>query len=54
MASCWRSSHGGPPLPGFSSVPQLAVSVGNARFNEIMEATLPAQGNLKPSSGSDM
>ncbi|XP_019345776.1 arf-GAP with SH3 domain, ANK repeat and PH domain-containing protein 3 isoform X1 [Alligator mississippiensis] len=32
----------------------LAVSVGNARFNEIMEATLPAQGNLKPSSGSDM
>uniref|UniRef100_A0A7M4E481 ArfGAP with SH3 domain, ankyrin repeat and PH domain 3 n=1 Tax=Crocodylus porosus TaxID=8502 RepID=A0A7M4E481_CROPO len=32
----------------------LAVSVGNARFNEIMEATLPAQGSLKPSSGSDM
>uniref|UniRef100_A0A8C3FWP8 ArfGAP with SH3 domain, ankyrin repeat and PH domain 3 n=1 Tax=Chrysemys picta bellii TaxID=8478 RepID=A0A8C3FWP8_CHRPI len=25
----------------------LAVSIGNARFNEIMEATLPAQGNLK-------
>nr|XP_048681877.1 arf-GAP with SH3 domain, ANK repeat and PH domain-containing protein 3 isoform X2 [Caretta caretta] len=32
----------------------LAVSIGNARFNEIMEATLPAQGNLKPSSSSDM
>uniref|UniRef100_A0A8C3XPQ1 Arf-GAP with SH3 domain, ANK repeat and PH domain-containing protein 3 n=1 Tax=Chelydra serpentina TaxID=8475 RepID=A0A8C3XPQ1_CHESE len=32
----------------------LAVSIGNARFNEVMEATLPAQGNLKPSSSSDM
>ena len=33
---------------------QLAVSVGNARFNEIMEATLPAQETPKPSAGSDM
>nr|XP_060640229.1 arf-GAP with SH3 domain, ANK repeat and PH domain-containing protein 3 [Anolis sagrei ordinatus] len=32
----------------------LAVSIGNAKFNDIMEATLPAQGSLKPSSTSDM
>ncbi|XP_075029688.1 arf-GAP with SH3 domain, ANK repeat and PH domain-containing protein 3 [Calonectris borealis] len=32
----------------------LAVSVGNTRFNEIMEATLPAQDCPKPSAGSDM
>uniref|UniRef100_A0A8D0GVW6 Arf-GAP with SH3 domain, ANK repeat and PH domain-containing protein 3 n=1 Tax=Sphenodon punctatus TaxID=8508 RepID=A0A8D0GVW6_SPHPU len=32
----------------------LAVSIGNARFNEIMEATLPPQGSLKPSVRSDM
>ncbi|XP_069731437.1 LOW QUALITY PROTEIN: arf-GAP with SH3 domain, ANK repeat and PH domain-containing protein 3 [Phaenicophaeus curvirostris] len=32
----------------------LAVSVGNARFNEIMEATLPTQDSPKPSAGSDM
>ncbi|NWS77550.1 ASAP3 protein, partial [Crotophaga sulcirostris] len=32
----------------------LAVSVGNARFNEIMEATLPTQDCPKPSAGSDM
>lgn len=34
--------------------PQLAVSVGNTRFNEIMEATLPTQDCPKPSAGSDM
>lgn len=34
--------------------PQLAVSVGNTRFNEIMEATLPAQDCSKPSASSDM
>ncbi|NXQ89264.1 ASAP3 protein, partial [Nyctibius grandis] len=32
----------------------LAVSVGNTRFNEIMEAMLPAQECPKPSAGSDM
>ncbi|XP_074971219.1 arf-GAP with SH3 domain, ANK repeat and PH domain-containing protein 3 isoform X1 [Phalacrocorax aristotelis] len=32
----------------------LAVSVGNTRFNEIMEATLPAQDCPKPSAASDM
>uniref|UniRef100_A0A8C3J7Q4 Arf-GAP with SH3 domain, ANK repeat and PH domain-containing protein 3 n=1 Tax=Calidris pygmaea TaxID=425635 RepID=A0A8C3J7Q4_9CHAR len=32
----------------------LAVSVGNTRFNEIMEATLPAQECPKPSASSDM
>ncbi|XP_074781995.1 arf-GAP with SH3 domain, ANK repeat and PH domain-containing protein 3 isoform X1 [Athene noctua] len=32
----------------------LAVSVGNTRFNEIMEATLPAQDCPKPSASSDM
>uniref|UniRef100_A0A8D2J6F5 ArfGAP with SH3 domain, ankyrin repeat and PH domain 3 n=1 Tax=Varanus komodoensis TaxID=61221 RepID=A0A8D2J6F5_VARKO len=32
----------------------LAVSIGNAKFNEVMEATLPAQGSPKPSSSSDM
>ncbi|XP_042295139.1 arf-GAP with SH3 domain, ANK repeat and PH domain-containing protein 3 isoform X5 [Sceloporus undulatus] len=32
----------------------LAVSIGNAKFNEVMEATLPTQGSLKPSSTSDM
>uniref|UniRef100_A0A8C9ERH6 ArfGAP with SH3 domain, ankyrin repeat and PH domain 3 n=1 Tax=Pavo cristatus TaxID=9049 RepID=A0A8C9ERH6_PAVCR len=32
----------------------LAVSVGNTRFNEIMEATLPTQDCPKPSAGSDM
>ncbi|NXE50173.1 ASAP3 protein, partial [Casuarius casuarius] len=32
----------------------LAVSIGNTRFNEIMEATLPAQDSPKPSAGSDM
>ncbi|KAH0631246.1 hypothetical protein JD844_005497 [Phrynosoma platyrhinos] len=32
----------------------LAVSIGNAKFNEVMEATLPAQGSMKPSSTSDM
>ncbi|XP_062818911.1 arf-GAP with SH3 domain, ANK repeat and PH domain-containing protein 3 isoform X1 [Anolis carolinensis] len=32
----------------------LAVSIGNAKFNDVMEATLPAQGSLKPSSTSDM
>ncbi|XP_067167789.1 arf-GAP with SH3 domain, ANK repeat and PH domain-containing protein 3 isoform X2 [Apteryx mantelli] len=32
----------------------LAVSIGNSRFNEIMEATLPAHDSPKPSAGSDM
>ncbi|XP_032566119.1 arf-GAP with SH3 domain, ANK repeat and PH domain-containing protein 3 [Chiroxiphia lanceolata] len=32
----------------------LAVSIGNTRFNEIMEATLPTQDCPKPSAGSDM
>ncbi|NXJ71356.1 ASAP3 protein, partial [Rostratula benghalensis] len=32
----------------------LAVSVGNTRFNEIMEATLPAQDCPKPSASSDI
>ncbi|XP_063167863.1 arf-GAP with SH3 domain, ANK repeat and PH domain-containing protein 3 isoform X2 [Candoia aspera] len=32
----------------------LAVSIGNAKFNEVMEATLPAQNSPKPSSSSDM
>ncbi|KFR03423.1 Arf-GAP with SH3 domain, ANK repeat and PH domain-containing protein 3, partial [Nipponia nippon] len=32
----------------------LAVSIGNTRFNEIMEATLLTQDCPKPSAGSDM
>uniref|UniRef100_A0A8D0BFZ2 ArfGAP with SH3 domain, ankyrin repeat and PH domain 3 n=1 Tax=Salvator merianae TaxID=96440 RepID=A0A8D0BFZ2_SALMN len=32
----------------------LAVSIGNAKFNEVMEATLPAQASSKPSASSDM
>ncbi|NXP78365.1 ASAP3 protein, partial [Ramphastos sulfuratus] len=32
----------------------LAVSIGNSRFNEIMEATLPTQDCPKPSASSDM
>ncbi|XP_077193918.1 arf-GAP with SH3 domain, ANK repeat and PH domain-containing protein 3 isoform X2 [Paroedura picta] len=32
----------------------LAISIGNAKFNEVMEATLLAQGTQKPSSSSDM
>ncbi|XP_066494679.1 arf-GAP with SH3 domain, ANK repeat and PH domain-containing protein 3 [Tiliqua scincoides] len=32
----------------------LAVSIGNAKFNGVMEATLTAQGSPKPSSSSDM
>ncbi|KAF4800058.1 Arf-GAP with SH3 domain, ANK repeat and PH domain-containing protein 3 [Turdus rufiventris] len=32
----------------------LAVSIGNTRFNEIMEATLPTQDCPKPSASSDM
>ncbi|KAM6239652.1 arf-GAP with SH3 domain, ANK repeat and PH domain-containing protein 3 isoform 2-T2 [Porphyrio hochstetteri] len=32
----------------------LAVSVGNTRFNEVMEATLPTQECPKPSASSDM
>ncbi|XP_010139217.1 PREDICTED: arf-GAP with SH3 domain, ANK repeat and PH domain-containing protein 3, partial [Buceros rhinoceros silvestris] len=32
----------------------LAVSVGNTRFNEIMEAMLPTQDCPKPSASSDM
>lgn len=51
-----EGEHGGedssPPAVPLS--PQLAVSVGNTRFNEIMEATLPAQDCPKPSAGSDM
>lgn len=49
---------GGPSLPRahlpLPLSPQLAVSVGNTRFNEIMEATLPTQDCPKPSAGSDM
>lgn len=40
-----------PPVPVSL---QLAVSVGNTRFNEIMEATLPTQDCPKPSASSDM
>ncbi|XP_032083904.1 arf-GAP with SH3 domain, ANK repeat and PH domain-containing protein 3 [Thamnophis elegans] len=32
----------------------LAVSIGNAKFNEVMEATLPIQNSPKPSLSSDM
>ncbi|NXG52563.1 ASAP3 protein, partial [Psilopogon haemacephalus] len=32
----------------------LAVSIGNSRFNEVMEATLPVQDCPKPSASSDM
>ncbi|NXA41175.1 ASAP3 protein, partial [Eudromia elegans] len=32
----------------------LAVSIGNSRFNEIMEAALPMQDSPKPTAGSDM
>ncbi|XP_065553667.1 arf-GAP with SH3 domain, ANK repeat and PH domain-containing protein 3 isoform X1 [Lathamus discolor] len=32
----------------------LAVNIGNTRFNEIMEATLPSQDCPKPSASSDM
>lgn len=41
-------------VPLFSLCPQLAVSIGNTRFNEIMEATLPPQDCPKPSASSDM
>lgn len=36
------------------SCSQLAVSIGNAKFNGVMEATLSAQSSPKPSSSSDM
>uniref|UniRef100_A0A8C0L6X8 ArfGAP with SH3 domain, ankyrin repeat and PH domain 3 n=1 Tax=Canis lupus dingo TaxID=286419 RepID=A0A8C0L6X8_CANLU len=32
----------------------LALNIGNTRFNEIMEAQLPARGGPKPSAESDM
>ncbi|XP_043915912.1 arf-GAP with SH3 domain, ANK repeat and PH domain-containing protein 3-like isoform X2 [Protopterus annectens] len=32
----------------------LAISVGNARFNEVMEAALPAQNSCKPIPANDM
>ncbi|KGL77147.1 Arf-GAP with SH3 domain, ANK repeat and PH domain-containing protein 3, partial [Tinamus guttatus] len=32
----------------------LAISIGNSRFNEIMEAALPAQDSPKPTAGSDI
>uniref|UniRef100_A0A8C5KAK1 Arf-GAP with SH3 domain, ANK repeat and PH domain-containing protein 3 n=1 Tax=Jaculus jaculus TaxID=51337 RepID=A0A8C5KAK1_JACJA len=32
----------------------LALSIGNTRFNEVMEAQLPSQGCPKPSAESDM
>ncbi|NWY06959.1 ASAP3 protein, partial [Nothoprocta ornata] len=32
----------------------LATSIGNSRFNEIMEAALPAQDSPKPTASSDM
>ncbi|XP_072836362.2 arf-GAP with SH3 domain, ANK repeat and PH domain-containing protein 3 [Pogona vitticeps] len=32
----------------------LAVSIGNTKFNEVMEATLPTQDSPKPTSSSDM
>lgn len=34
--------------------PQLAMNIGNARFNEVMEAQLPSHGGPKPSAESDM
>lgn len=34
--------------------PQLAKNVGNAGFNEIMEACLSAENVVKPNPGSDM
>ena len=35
-------------------VPQLAKNVGNAGFNEIMEARLSAENVVKPNPASDM
>ncbi|ELK02153.1 Arf-GAP with SH3 domain, ANK repeat and PH domain-containing protein 3 [Pteropus alecto] len=32
----------------------LALNIGNARFNEVMEAQLPSHGGPKPSAESDM
>ncbi|KAB1268311.1 Arf-GAP with SH3 domain; ANK repeat and PH domain-containing protein 3 [Camelus dromedarius] len=32
----------------------LALNIGNTRFNEVMEAQLPAHGSPKPSAESDM
>nr|KAF6503927.1 ArfGAP with SH3 domain, ankyrin repeat and PH domain 3 [Rousettus aegyptiacus] len=32
----------------------LAMNIGNARFNEVMEAQLPSHGGPKPSAESDM
>lgn len=34
--------------------PQLAKNVGNAGFNEIMEACLNAENVVKPNPASDM
>ena len=34
--------------------PQLALNIGNTRFNEVMEAQLPSHGGPKPSAESDM
>lgn len=34
--------------------PQLAKNVGNAGFNEIMEACLSAENAVKPNPTSDM
>lgn len=34
--------------------PQLAKNVGNAGFNEIMEACLSAENVVKPNPASDM
>uniref|UniRef100_G1P9S0 Arf-GAP with SH3 domain, ANK repeat and PH domain-containing protein 3 n=1 Tax=Myotis lucifugus TaxID=59463 RepID=G1P9S0_MYOLU len=33
---------------------QLALNIGNTRFNEVMEAQLPSHGGPKPSADSDM
>lgn len=33
---------------------QLALNIGNTRFNEVMEAQLPSHGCPKPSAESDM
>ena len=40
--------------PPLSLDPQLALNIGNTRFNEVMEAQLPSHGGPKPSAESDM
>lgn len=56
----WRLLHpGGAALttgltPTTFLRPQLALNIGNTRFNEVMEAQLPSHGGPKPSAESDM